>query len=60
MHYKFRASGARNEFEETWDPAASFKTVCAFATDLDNWEGYVVIGVEEEHGPPVYPLRSFY
>ena len=30
---------ARIEFKETWDPAASLKTICAFANDLDNWVG---------------------
>ena len=50
---------ARIEYKETWDPAASLKTVCAFANDLDNWGGgYVVIGVEEENGRPVYPLKG--
>lgn len=35
---------ARIEFKETWDPAASLKTVCAFANDLDNWGGgYIVM-----------------
>lgn len=27
----------RIEFEETWDPQASLKTICAFANDIDNW-----------------------
>lgn len=50
---------ARIEFKETWDPAASLKTVCAFANDLDNWGGgYIVIGVKEENGRPVYPLKG--
>lgn len=50
---------ARVEFKETWDPAASLKTVCAFANDLDNWGGgYIVIGVKEENGRPVYPLKG--
>lgn len=50
---------ARIEFKETWDPAASLKTVCAFANDLDNWGGgYIVVGVEEENGRPVYPLKG--
>ena len=50
---------ARVEFKETWDPAASLKTVCAFANDLDNWGGgYIVIGVEEKDGRPVYPLKG--
>ncbi len=40
---------ARVEFKETWDAAASLKTICAFANDLDNWGGgYIVIGVHEE------------
>ena len=50
---------ARIEYKETWDPAASLKTVCAFANDLDNWGGgYVVIGVKEENGRPIYPLKG--
>lgn len=50
---------ARIEFKETWDPAASLKTVCAFANDLDNWGGgYIVIGVEEKDGRPVFPLKG--
>lgn len=50
---------ARIEFKETWDPKASLKTVCAFANDLDNWGGgYIVVGVEEENGRPVYPLKG--
>ena len=50
---------ARIEFKETWDPEASLKTVCAFANDLDNWGGgYIVVGVEEENGRPVYPLKG--
>ena len=27
---------ARIELKKTWDPAASLKTICAFANDLDN------------------------
>lgn len=50
---------ARIEFKETWNPTASLKTVCAFANDLDNWGGgYIVIGVEEDNGRPVYPLKG--
>ncbi len=50
---------ARIEFKETWDPAASLKTVCAFANDLDNWGGgYIVIGVKDEDGRPRYPLQG--
>lgn len=28
---------ARIELKQTWDPAASLKTICAFSNDLDNW-----------------------
>lgn len=42
---------ARIEFKETWNPAASLKTICAFANDIDNWGGgYIVIGAHEEDG----------
>ncbi len=46
------------EFKETWDAEASLKTICAFANDIDNWGGYLVIGVEEKDGRPVYPLKG--
>lgn len=50
---------ARIEFKETWDAEASLKSVCAFANDLDNWGGgYIVIGVEEKEGRPVWPLKG--
>ena len=50
---------ARIEYKETWDAAASLKTICAFANDLDNWGGgYIVIGVEEDNGRPIYPLKG--
>lgn len=50
---------ARIEFKTTWDAEASLKTICAFANDLDNWGGgYVVLGVEESDGKPVYPLKG--
>ena len=50
---------ARIELKESWDPASSLKTVCAFANDLDNWGGgYIVIGVKEKNGQPVYPLKG--
>ena len=50
---------ARIEFKETWDAEASLKSICAFANDLDNWGGgYIIIGVEEKEGQPVYPLKG--
>ena len=50
---------ARIEFKETWDAEASLKSICAFANDLDNWGGgYIVIGVQENNGRPVFPLKG--
>ena len=50
---------ARIEFKETWDAAASLKSICAFANDYDNTNGgYIVIGVKEENGMPVFPLEG--
>ena len=50
---------ARIEFKENWDAAASLKTICAFANDIDNWGGgYIVLGVKEQDGRPVFPLQG--
>ena len=50
---------ARIEFKETWKPEASLKTVTAFANDIDNWGGgYIVIGVAEDNGRPVLPVKG--
>ena len=50
---------ARIEFKEAWDAASSLKTICAFANDIDNWGGgYIVIGVKDKDGQPVYPLHG--
>ncbi len=50
---------ARIEFKTTWDAEASLKTICAYANDFDNWGGgYIVIGVEEENGKPVRPIKG--
>ena len=50
---------ARIEFKASWKPEASLKTICAFANDLDNWGGgYIILGVEEENGRPVLPVKG--
>lgn len=50
---------ARVEFKESWKPESSLKTVTAFANDIDNWGGgYIVIGVEENNGRPVFPVKG--
>lgn len=37
---------ARIELKQTWDPAASLKTICAFANDLDNWAVDILLLLE--------------
>ncbi|MBQ7445414.1 MAG: putative DNA binding domain-containing protein [Clostridia bacterium] len=50
---------ARIELKKSWNPAASLKTITAFANDIDNWGGgYLVIGVDDDNGRPKYPIRG--
>ncbi len=49
----------RVEFKADWNPEPILHTICAFANDIDNMGGgYIVIGVEEENGMPVYPIKG--
>ena len=49
----------RVEFKADWNPTPIIHSICAFANDLDNMGGgYSVIGVEEENGSPVFPLKG--
>lgn len=46
----------RLEFKAGWNPEAILHTMCAFANDFHNFGGgYIVIGVEENKGKPIYP-----
>lgn len=46
----------RLEFKEGWNPEAFLRTVTAFANDINNWGGgYLIIGVQESDGQPVFP-----
>ena len=50
---------ARVEFKANWNPEPILHTICAFANDVDNWGGgYIVIGVEEKDGAPVFPVAG--
>lgn len=47
----------RIEFKEGWNPKSIYRTICAFANDIDNiGGGYIVIGVREENGRAVRPI----
>jgi len=50
---------ARIEFKANWNPEPVLHTICAFANDIDNWGGgYIVIGVEDRGGLPVFPVAG--
>lgn len=50
---------SRVEFKSDWNPEAILHTICAFANDIDNMSGgYIVVGVEEQDGSPVFPIRG--
>ena len=50
---------ARIEYKEGWNPERIAHTICAFANDIDNWGGgYVIIGIAEENGRPVFPAKG--
>ena len=41
----------RIELKKGWNPDSIYRSICAFANDLDNiGGGYILIGVEEENG----------
>jgi ATP-dependent DNA helicase RecG len=41
----------RIELKKGWNPEAILHSLCAYANDINNWNGgYIVIGVEEENG----------
>ena len=46
--------GTRMELKKSWNPEVILRTICAFANDFENeGSGYIVIGVEDNHGKPV-------
>jgi ATP-dependent DNA helicase RecG len=49
--------GERIEFKSGWNPAATVRTLCAFANDFENLGGgYVVIGQDcDANGIPAFP-----
>ena len=49
----------RVEYKTGWNPNAIIHSICAFANDYDNTNGgYIVIGVKEKDGMPVFPLEG--
>ncbi len=49
----------RVEYKIGWNPNDIIHSICAFANDYDNTNGgYIVIGVKEKNGMPVFPLEG--
>jgi len=49
----------RIEFKEGWNPDSIYRSVCAFANDIENiGGGYIIIGVEEENGMAKLPVKG--
>lgn len=57
-----RVEDSRIEFKESWNNVSVgqiYRSVCAFANDLDNiGGGYIVIGVAEKDGVAVRPVKG--
>ncbi|MBW6482379.1 MAG: KTSC domain-containing protein [Vicingaceae bacterium] len=46
----------RIELKKGWNPEDIVHSLCAYANDINNWDGgYVIIGVEEENGKAKLP-----
>jgi ATP-dependent DNA helicase RecG len=46
----------RVEYKKGWNPSEVIHAVCAYANDFPNMNGgYIVIGIEENHGRPMLP-----
>ncbi len=49
----------RIEFKADFNPAPIIRSICAFANDIDNMGGgYIIVGVEENNGSPVFPIKG--
>ena len=49
----------RIEFKAGWNPDAIYRSICAFANDIENiGGGYIIIGVEEENGVAKLPVQG--
>lgn len=57
--HKRVVESTRIEFKGDWNPNPIIHSICAFANDIDNLGGgYIVVGVEEKDGSPVFPIKG--
>ncbi len=56
---KRKIESDRIEFKAGWNPDDIYHSVCAFANDFNNdGGGYIIVGVEEENGIAVRPVKG--
>ncbi len=56
---KRKVESNRIEFKGGWNPDKIYHTISAFATDLENTGGgYILVGVEEENGMAIRPVKG--
>lgn len=56
---KHKVESERIEFKAGWNPSSIYRTICAFANDIDNLGGgYILVGVEEENGLAKRPVKG--
>ncbi len=49
----------RIEFKKGWNPDRIYRSICAFANDLDNiGGGYILVGMDEENGVAKRPVQG--
>lgn len=46
----------RIEYKKGWNPGSIYRSICAFANDIEDiGGGYIIVGVEEKNGKPILP-----
>lgn len=56
---KQKVESNRIEFKAGWNPTSIYRSIGAFANDIDNLGGgYILVGVEEENGVAVRPVKG--
>jgi ATP-dependent DNA helicase RecG len=57
--YQRTVEQTRIEYKSDWNPEPIIHSIAAFANDFDNMGGgYILIGIEENNGRPVLPVKG--
>ena len=56
---KRKVESERIEFKEGWNPVSIYRSICAFANDIENLGGgYILVGVKENNGIAERPVKG--